>query len=323
MDYPPNSTAIGERIEYVFEHTVPELCEQTNVSADAVRVVFDMLRPRLDEARDNLPPIGSQSVTDDGKPVKTKDSQSTNFSSLLLMYDSLDRIEDEEMDRININVNRIPRWMLPRRGLSEKAWAGAFSKIRDSAGLNLDETEMQALKKIDYIVYVECVYSVVVNRLCYALAHSDSPSGLDNLTPSPSIPYLVYEARLAKKIKFIRSNTERPPKGVPDITEACDIDLRNTIAHGSLVGKPAGVAPHFFKNVAQMEDPTYVTCFDGMGSLKSIRPVDLAAECEKVRAATNVWNLALNMYWNLEFSGWWSVPRSRWLPHGFDLRPDG
>ena len=302
MVYPPNNTAIGERIEYMFEHIVPELCEQTNVNADAVRVVFDMLRPKLDEARDNLPPIGSHP---------------TSFSSLLLMYDSLDRIEDEEMDRANIKKSRIPKWMLTRRGLSEEAWTGAFSKIRDSDGLNLDETEMQALKKINYIVYVECVYSVVVNRLCYALAHSDSPSGLDNLNPSPSIPYLVYKAQLAKKIKFIRSNTERPPKDVPDITEACDIDLRNTIAHGGLVGKPAGVVvPHFFKNVAQMADPTYVTCFDGAGSLKYVRLVDLDAEYEKVRAATNVWNLALNMYWYLEFSGVWVWGKPHFKKYG-------
>ena len=109
MGYPPNSTAIDERIEYVFDYAMPELCRKTNVDADAVRVVFDMLRPRLDEARDNLPPIGAQPVTNDGKPVKTKDSQSPNFSSLLLMYSSLDRIKDEEMDRINIKVSRVPR----------------------------------------------------------------------------------------------------------------------------------------------------------------------------------------------------------------------
>ena len=108
---------------------------------------------------------------------------------------------------------------------------------------------MQALKKINYIVYVECVYSVVVNRLCYALAHSDFPSGLDNLNPNPSIPYLVYKAQLTKKIKFIRSNTERPPKDVPDITEACDIDLRNTIAHGGPGREASGGGSAFFSRM--------------------------------------------------------------------------
>ena len=72
-----------------------------------------------------------------------------------------------------------------------------------------------------------------------------------------------------------------------------------------------------------MVDPAYVTCFDGAGSLKSIRLVDLDAEYEKMRAATNVWNLALYLYWDIAFSGWWSVPKSRWRPNGFNLSPDG
>ena len=321
MGYPPDSAAVQGRISYLFTDTVPELCRQTEVSSDAVRAVFDMLRPKLKEAEDNLPPIGSPAVAADGKPVRTKTSQSPNFSSLLLMYSSLDRIEDEEMHRIGV-VADFPKWMLPRKGLSEETWASAFSKILDSNDLDLGETEMQALRKVNYIVYVECVYSVIVNRLCYALAHTDSPDNTAGLKSHPSIPYVVYRIPLAKKIEFIKNNTERPPNGVPDITEACDIDLRNTIAHGGLVGKPAGVAPHFFKDVAQMSDPAYVTRFDKTGSLEAVRLVDLATEYEKVRAATNVWNLALNMYWNIAFSGWWSVPKSRWLPDGFDLRQD-
>lgn len=321
MNYPPDSAAVEERISYLFTDTVPELCKQTDVRPDAVRAVFDMLRPKLKEAEDNLPPIGSPAVTANGKPVRTKTSQSTKFSSLLLMYSSLDRIEDEEMNRIGVKAD-LPKWMFPRRGLSEEAWTSVFSKILDSDDLGLGETEMQALRKVNYIVYVECVYSVVVNRLCYALAHADSPDNTAGLKPNPSIPYVVYRIPLAKKVEFIKNNTERLSKGVPDITNACDIDLRNTIAHGGLVGKPAGVALHFFKDVAQMADPAYVPRFDKTGSLESVRLVDLAAEYEKVRAATNVWNLALNMYWNIAFSGWWSVPKSRWLPNGFDLRQD-
>lgn len=310
MDEPPDRAAVEERISYIFDNTVPELCRETNVSADDVRVIFDMLQPKLDEAKANLPPIESPPSIVDGEPVKTEDGSSENFSSLLLMYDELDQIQDD--------LGRTPKWMLPKRALGEKAWAGAFAKILDSKELDLSETEMQALRKIDYMVYVECVYSVVVNRLCYALAHANNPN-FDVLKTNPSIQYVVYRVPLAKKIKFIRDNTKRPPKGVPDIVEACDIDLRNTIAHGSLVGKPAWVARHFFRDVAEKDDPAYVTRFDKAGSLESVRLVDLAVEHEKVRVATNVWNLALNTYWNLSFTGWWAIPQSMWRPHGFDF----
>lgn len=160
------------------------------------------------------------------------------------------------------------------------------------------------------MVYAECIYSVVVNRLCYALAHTNSPSGLNELKQNLGIPYLVYRTSLDRKIKFIKSNTDRPPKGVPDIIEACNIDLRNTIAHGGLVGKPAGVALPFFKDVVQMEDPTYVVRFNRTGSLESVRLVDLDAEYEKMRAATMVWHFALVVYWDLTF-GMWSADRNR------------
>lgn len=320
----PSRAAIDERIEYLFTHTMPELRKQTNVSADAVHVVFDMLRPKLDEANGNLPPIGSPLFTVDGKPIKTKNSKSTKFSSLLLMYNSLDRIDGKEVDQIDDKGGgRIPRWMLPSRGLSAKAWKSAFSKILVNEKLDLDETERLALNKIDYMVYAECVYSVVVDRLCYALAHANSPDNSVGLKLKPSIPYVVYNIPLTKKIVFIKCNTDRLPQDVPDITEAGDVDLRNRTAHGGLVGKPMGPAQYFCKDIAHMADPAYVTSFEkDTGALKSVRLVDLAAEYEKMRAAINTWGIALNLYWDIAFSGWWGVPKSMWRPTGFDFRRD-
>lgn len=296
MDGPTKDTAVEKRLEYLFSDTVPGVCLRNNVSVGDVQIILDMLRPKLDEAKNNLSSIGYP-----------------NVSSLLCIYDELGHIDYK-------GVEPISAWIIPHRSSSKKAWTGTFSKILCSEELNLNATEVEAIKKINYMIYLECVYSVVVNRLYYALAHTNSPANPDKLRLRLSFPRVVYDGKLAEKVKFIKSNMAPLPKGVPDITEACNINLRNMVAHGRLVGERPVTELHSLKDVTQITEPACVVHFDRTNSLESAEIIDLAAEYEKVRVATDVWNIALNIYRDITFGTWRSTPESRWSPPEFDLR---
>lgn len=280
--------------EYLFANAVPNACLQSNISASDAQTIFNLLRPKLDEAKGNLSSTGS------------------TFDSLLsCIYDEMGHIKNKKVDSI-------PKWMLPRRSSSKKTWTSIFSKIQDSEELNLNTTELQVVRKINYMMYVECAYSVVVDRLYYALAYTNSLPNLSHRDIYPSFSHVVYYTKLTKKVRFIKNKLSLPLKNIPDITEACNIYLRNMVAHGRLVGELAGMKPNFSEDMIRMVDPVCVSPF--RADLESAEMVDLNAEYKKIQAITDAWNIALNIYRDIEFGTWRLTPKLWQSPPEFDLR---
>ena len=193
-------------------------------------------------------------------------------------------------------------YLYPRIAPSVAAWSGVFNKTLGSQAFDLSHDERLALKMVNYMVYAECVYANLVNQLCYILANSDSPRCLKELDYKPDMEPIARNASLKRKIKFLKSNLPPMEPGSINITDACNIHLRNMIAHGSLAGnRPQAPHIHQEKPKHQMSEPVFVR--------RSLRgdwkwcekSVDLDAEYKKMHDATLIWHNALWCYWDVKF----------------------
>ncbi len=192
-------------------------------------------------------------------------------------------------------------YLYPRIAPSVAAWSGVFNKTLGSQAFDLSYDERLALKMVNYMVYTECVYANLVNQLCYILANSDSPYCLKKLKCEPNMEPIARNASLKRKIKFLDNNLPHMEPRSINITNACNIHLRNMIAHGSLAGsRPQAPHIHQEKPKHQMSEPVYVRRSHGE-DWKWYKSVDLDAEYKKMHDTTLIWHNALWRYWDEKF----------------------
>ena len=193
-------------------------------------------------------------------------------------------------------------YLYPRLAPSVVAWSSVFNKTLGSQAFDTSHDERLALKMINYMVYVECVYANLVSQLCYILANSDSPYCLKELDCETTMESIARNVHLKRKIEFLRHNLPRMKPGSMDITCVCNINLRNMIAHGSFAGNsPPAPCTHQEKPKQRMSEPIYVRRRLKAGWKWDKNPVDLDAEYKKMHETTLIWHNALWCYWNMKF----------------------
>ena len=152
------------------------------------------------------------------------------------------------------------------------------------------------------MVYTECVYANLVNQLCYILANSDSPCRLRELSCETNMEPIARNVHLKQKIRFLKSNLPPMKLRSINITNACNIHLRNMIAHGSLAGnRPQVPYVHQEKHKHQMSEPVFVRYRRGWDWKWYKKSVDLDAEYKKMHDTTLIWHNALWRYWDEKF----------------------
>ena len=256
---------------------VQSRCAQTGISESDVRCVFDAILPKLDEAEANLKECGM------------------SLGGMYYAFDTDDVMKEiGDLDRMH---------MYPRLAPSVAAWSGVFNKTLRSQTSDLTHAERLALKMINYMVYTECVYANLVNQLCYILANSDSPRCLKVLDCKTDVTPIARSVDLKKKIMFLKHNLPDVQPDAPDITDACDIDLRNMIAHGSLAGNqpPLSCTNQQKPKHQNMSEQVYVRCGRKEGWKWEKEPVDLDDAYETLHRTTLIWHNALWCYWNMKF----------------------
>lgn len=251
-------------------------CAQMGIS-DLKVSIFDILWSKLDEAKDNLQRRGT---------------------SLENMYHAFDvekvMNDDGKPDHLH---------MYPRLAPSVTAWSGVFNKMLGNQASVLTHAERLALKMVNYMVYTECIYANLVNQLCYVLANSNSPNRLEKLRcKTYDMRSIARIAHLKDKVEFLRHNL--PPMAGPlDITDACDIQLRNMIAHGSLAGSqpPGQHRGRRRPEHRRMSEQVYVR----RGLKEEWRwdeaPVDLDDAYKRLCDITLIWHNILWCYWDVTF----------------------
>ena len=250
-------------------------CAQTNVDQSKVQSVLDALQPKMDEAERNLQRRGA---------------------SLKNMYCAFDA-EDVAGESGGLDC----MCLYPRLAPSVAAWSGVFNKTLGNQTFDLPHAERLALKMVNYMVYTECVYANVVNQLCYIMISSDSPC-LRELGCKPSMEAIARNVHLKRKIEFLRHNLPPMQSGSLSIASACDIDLRNMIAHGSFVGNRS-LVPYTSqqKPKQRMSEPVYVRRVSKAGWKWCKDPVDLDVAYEDIHDTTLIWHNALWCYWDMKF----------------------
>ena len=272
-------------------------CAQMKIDVSEVLAIFDCLRPKLDEAK-----------------IKLQECEITS-KDMLYAFD---------MDEVMKEAGK-PNYMhmYPRPTQSIVAWSGAFSKILDNQASNLAYAERLALKMVNYMVYAECVYANLVNQLCYALANSKDPQHLERLKRNTNMELIARNIQLKPKVEFLKLNLPDIPNA-PDITEACDIDLRNMIAHGNFAGNPP-LAPYSRQlkiNYQLMSAPIYVRRWSQAAWKWEETPVDLDVVYERMCSATRTWHAALWYYRNIAYGSWKLFPESWQTQTGTHYLPD-
>ncbi len=119
-------------------------------------------------------------------------------------------------------------------------WAGIYNKTIRNAGLT--DKERSFLHCLAYMLSVESIYSQIVDKMCYLLAwQTDPPSGIfgnsgchfKQLSTIDTVNKISKNYSLARKLESLADN------GFNDLTEACDVELRNAATHlTTVIGKP-------------------------------------------------------------------------------------
>lgn len=248
-------------------------CTQTGVNESHVQSVFDAIRPKLEEAEASLRYCGM---------------------SLECMYYAfnVDDVvkEPEDLDWLHL---------YPRPASGVAAWSGVFNKTLDGQAADLTHAEGLAVKMINYMVYTECVYANLVNQLCYVLANLDTPKCFKIIYKKTSMKQIALDVDLKHKVKFLSHNLPEMDNSL-SITGACDISLRNMIAHGSLAGGPV---PHIGQQKSQHQNDYSVYVRGGFREGWEWReePVNLDEAYMKMHRTTLIWHNALWCYWDMKF----------------------
>ncbi|MYB26422.1 MAG: hypothetical protein F4X32_02835 [Candidatus Dadabacteria bacterium] len=119
-------------------------------------------------------------------------------------------------------------------------WVSVYNKTIRNAGLT--DEEQSFLYCLAYMLYVESMYSQIVDKMCCLLAwQTDPPSGIFGKTGHRfkqasilnTVDIISKNYPLTAKLEFLAGN------GFKDIAEACDVELRNAAAHlTTIIGKP-------------------------------------------------------------------------------------
>ena len=247
-------------------------CTQTGVNESDVRYVFGKIRPKLDEAEANL---------------RYCDMSLGCMYYAFNVYDVVKAAKDP--DRMHL---------YPRPAPGVAAWSGVFNKILDGQTADLTHAERLAVKMINYMMYTECVYANLVNQLCYVLVNSDSPQCLDIIREKTSMKQISLDVNLKPKVKFLSHNLPEMDNSL-SITDACDISLRNMIAHGNLAGGPV---PYTGQQKSKHQNDS-VHVRDGFrdGWKWRAEPVNLDDAYMKMHRTTLIWHNALWCYWDMKF----------------------
>lgn len=272
-------------------------CAQMKIDESQVLSIFDRLRPKLDEAKAKL--------------QKCK----TTPNDMLYAFDMGGVMEEAgKPDYMH---------MYPCPAPSIVAWSGVFNKTLSNQASNLAYAEQITLKMINYMVYAECVYANLVNHLCYVLVNLKDPQHLKELKCETDMESIARVGQLKLKVKFLRHNLPDIPDA-PNITEACNIDLRNMIAHGNFAGNPL-LAPHPHQPKLKhqlMHASVYVRRRSKSAWKWEENPVDLDAAYEKMRHTTRIWHAALWHYWDIAYGSWRLFPESWQTQTGARYPPD-
>ena len=260
-------------------------CAQMKIDESQVLAIFDYLYPKLDEAKSKL------------QECKTTPND---------MFYAFD------MDWVMKEVGKSDYiHMYPCPAPSIVTWSGVFNKILNNQTSDLAYAEQLALKMVNYMVYAECVYANLVNQLCYALVNSKDPQQLRKLDCKTSMESIARNVQLKSKVRFLKVNLPDIPD-VLDITKACDIDLRNMIAHGNLAGN-LPLAPYLRQSKLKhqsMSASVYVRRQSKQVWKWDENPVDLDAAYEKMRQTTRIWHAALWHYRDIAYGSWRLFPES-------------
>ena len=116
-------------------------------------------------------------------------------------------------------------------------WVDIYNKIVQNAGLTGEEKSF--LHCLRYMMHVESAYSQIVDKICYLLVwQTKQPSIIrgDNMNCCKrvdTVDTISTRCPLATKCEFLAGN------GFGDLADACDVDLRNSVAHmTAIIGKP-------------------------------------------------------------------------------------
>lgn len=149
-----------------------------------------------------------------------------------------------------------------------------------------------------HVVYTECVYANLVNQLCYVLANLDPPQCLDIIREKTSMKQISLDVNLKPKVKFLSHNLPEMDNSL-SITDACDINLRNMIAHGSLAGGPVPYTGQ--QKSKHQSDSVYVRDSFREDWKWRADPVNLDDAYVKMNRTTLIWHNALWCYWDMKF----------------------
>ena len=123
-------------------------------------------------------------------------------------------------------------------------WAGIYNKAVRNAGLT--DKEKSFLHCLSYMLRVESLYSQIVDKMCYLLAWQTKPPGIilgedkHCCKRVDTIDTISTRCTLATKLEFLAS------MGFGDLTDACDRDLRNAVAHmTAIIGEPKIKNEHY------------------------------------------------------------------------------
>ena len=120
---------------------------------------------------------------------------------------------------------------------SNNLWASIYNKTIQNAGLT--DEERSFLYCLRYMLLVESTYSQIVDKMCYLLAWQTNPPGVIRgeerhcCKRVDTIDMISQRCSLATKCEFLANN------GFRDIADACDVELRNAVAHlTAIIGEP-------------------------------------------------------------------------------------
>lgn len=238
---------------------LPSQCKQAKTKESDIESVCDILKSKINE------------IKDDTKKSKVLRRISTSF-------------EIKEIENRTQKNNHVV--MYPRLETSITMRSKLFDRLLNGENYNLANNERLALKMINYMVYVETEYASTVNVLCYIFAQTISPRcpGINKKSTIKSISRNFY---LGRRIEFLKCNLPNIPENIPNITTACNTDLRNMIAHGRLVGGPLPTTEYSGEYdivYVQKGHPTWQWCKN---------PVKLDDEYARMVNITEVWCSAI------------------------------
>lgn len=108
-------------------------------------------------------------------------------------------------------------------------WVSIFRSPNRNTDLTAEEQAFMYC--LHYLLVVESMYHQIVDRVCYMLMWRTKPPTLGCLKRSYKEGYTVNDLRrcsLKSKIKYLTEN------GFGYLADACDVDLRNAVAHMTL-----------------------------------------------------------------------------------------